>query len=145
MTVESCRQDSRIDRMQLEGLYAQHTLEHRPLFCIDAQTVPVLCEVVLISKRAIPQNWYIATVMSHLCIYFSMIFFELGYPLLTSRWCMCVLAGTEASRAATKAEEAFNLALDYFRSADDVYHQVSVSNRSASSVDRFDCSLALLD
>lgn len=33
-------------------------------------------------------------------------------------------AATEASRYAGKAEEAFNLALDYFSSADDVYHQV---------------------
>ena len=34
---------------------------------------------------------------------------------------------SEASWFAEKAEEAFNLALDYFRSADDVYHQVPPS------------------
>lgn len=47
--------------------------------------------------------------------------------------CLCVslLGGdvvdtiaTEAATYAGKAEEAFDLALDYFRSADDVYHQV---------------------
>lgn len=35
----------------------------------------------------------------------------------------CVTA-TEAGRCASKAENAFNLALNYFRSVDDVYHQV---------------------
>ena len=35
-----------------------------------------------------------------------------------------MVTATEASRYAGKAEEAFNLALDYFSSADDVYHQV---------------------
>lgn len=60
---------------------------------------------------------------------------------------MCVLAGTEASRAATKAEEAFNLALDYFRSADDVYHQVcqSATVRHHQSIALIVCLLALLN
>lgn len=43
-----------------------------------------------------------------------------GFALLLLR---CPIA-SEASWFAEKAEEAFNLALDYFRSADDVYHQV---------------------
>ena len=38
---------------------------------------------------------------------------------------LAVYVASEASWFAEKAEEAFNLALDYFRSADDVYHQVS--------------------
>lgn len=33
---------------------------------------------------------------------------------------------SKAAKFADKAEEAYDLALDYFRSADDVYHQVTV-------------------
>ena len=44
------------------------------------------------------------------------------FPFLFSM--LMVFTVAEAARFAEKAEEAFDLALDYFRSADDVYHQV---------------------
>lgn len=40
----------------------------------------------------------------------------------------CVYPASKAAKFADKAEEAYDLALDYFRSADDVYHQVTVKN-----------------
>lgn len=83
--------------------------------------------------------WF-ATVFVCVCLFcwsfvLLIVCFRLSYtPCLMYVWCVflvfvvALLTGTEASRAATKAEEAFNLALDYFRGADDVYHQVSVHN-----------------
>lgn len=49
---------------------------------------------------------------------------EFSNPPSRAPFFFCVATASETSKYAGKAEEAFNLALDYFCSADDVYHQV---------------------
>lgn len=45
---------------------------------------------------------------------------------------------SNSAKFAEKAEEAYHLALEYFRSADDVYHQVTVKNGWLTAMTGFD-------
>lgn len=80
--------------------------------------------MILIVLVPLPQGSFAGglrlTLRPLLCLCCSFCLFVLSVVVVV------VVTVPEGVRFAAKAEEAFNLALDYFRSADDVYHQVGM-------------------